>query len=584
MILVRRFRVLILMAFLAACALHLVLDLLPKLERSAARPSGEPGCSCAQPAAEAAAPGWAQARGHPGGELAAAASAAGDAGWPNKQTLRALQDFSSDPSSNLTSHSLEKLPPAAEPAEGAPPGQDPSAPRPPDRARRPLPRDPGPRGPVLPPGLSGDGSLLTRLFQHPLYQVPIPPLTEGDVLFNVNSGIRFDPKAATAENPDWPHEGLEDEFLPTGEAAVDSYPNWLKFHIGINRYELYSRHNPAVEALLRDLGTREITSVAMKSGGTQLKLIMTFQNYGQALFKPMKQTREQETPPDFFYFSDYERHNAEIAAFHLDRILDFRRVPPVAGRLVNMTKEIRDVTRDKKLWRTFFISPANNICFYGECSYYCSTEHALCGKPDQIEGSLAAFLPDLSLAKRKTWRNPWRRSYHKRKKAEWEVDPDYCEEVKQTPPYDSSRRILDIMDMTIFDFLMGNMDRHHYETFEKFGNDTFIIHLDNGRGFGKHSHDELSILVPLQQCCRIRRSTYLRLQLLAQEEHRLSLLMAESLRADRVAPVLFQPHLEALDRRLRIVLRAVGVCLEKDGPHSVVEDDLGPERRAAAGR
>lgn len=39
------------------------------------------------------------------------------------------------------------------------------------------------------------------------------------------------------------------------------------------------------------------------------------------------------------------------------RILDFRRVPPVAGRLVNMTKEIRDVTRDKKLWRTFFISP-----------------------------------------------------------------------------------------------------------------------------------------------------------------------------------------------------------------------------------
>lgn len=288
MILVRRFRVLILMAFLAACALHLVLDLLPKLERSAARPSGEPGCSCAQPAAEAVAPGWAQARGHPGGELAAAASAAGDAGWPNKHTLRILQDFSSDPSSNLTSHSLEKLPPAAEPAEGAPPGQDPGVPRPPDPAHRPLLPDSGPRGPVPPPGLSRDGSLLARLFQHPLYQVPIPPLTEGDVLFNVNSDIRFNPKAATGENPDWPHEGPEDGFLPTGEAAVDSYPNWLKFHIGINRYELYSRHNPAVEALLRDLGTQKITSVAMKSGGTQLKLIMTFQNYGQALFKPMK--------------------------------------------------------------------------------------------------------------------------------------------------------------------------------------------------------------------------------------------------------------------------------------------------------
>lgn len=35
------------------------------------------------------------------------------------------------------------------------------------------------------------------------------------------------------------------------------------------------------------------------------------------------------------------------------------------------------------------------------------------------------------------------------------MDPDYCEEVKQTPPYDGGQRILDVMDMTIFDFLMG---------------------------------------------------------------------------------------------------------------------------------
>uniref|UniRef100_A0A8D0CC86 FAM20 C-terminal domain-containing protein n=1 Tax=Salvator merianae TaxID=96440 RepID=A0A8D0CC86_SALMN len=207
-------------------------------------------------------------------------------------------------------------------------------------------------------------------------------------------------------------------------------PAWLQFYTGINRYELYARHDPVLQTLMKDLATQTILSSALisvnvisvqKPGGTQLKLIMTFPNHGQALFKPMKQTRDQETPADFFYFSDFERHNAEIAAFHLDRILDFRRIPPVSGRLVNITKEIRDITTDKKLFKTFFISPAGNVCFFGVCSYYCSTEHALCGKPDQLEGSMATLLPDKELADRKSWRSPWRRSYSKTKKMPPEV-------------------------------------------------------------------------------------------------------------------------------------------------------------------
>lgn len=52
---------------------------------------------------------------------------------------------------------------------------------------------------------------------------------------------------------------------------------------------------------------------------------------------------------------------------------------------------------------------------------------------------------------------------------------------------------------------------------------------------------------------RVRRSTHFRLQLLAKEEYKLSVLMAESLVRDRLSPILIQPHLEAMDRRLRQV-------------------------------
>uniref|UniRef100_A0AAQ6ACG1 FAM20 C-terminal domain-containing protein n=1 Tax=Amphiprion ocellaris TaxID=80972 RepID=A0AAQ6ACG1_AMPOC len=352
--------------------------------------------------------------------------------------------------------------------------------------------------------------------------------------------------------------GREAEVSASQEAYEDvqwtsdsnSHPPWLRFHLNISRWQLYLHRDPNMEPLTQQLATHRIVSAVQKSGGTQLKLVMSFPNYGQAMLKPMKQERDEETNYNLYYFSDFERHNAEIAAFHLDRILGYRRVPPVAGRLVDVVKEIKDITTDRKLARTFFTSPVGNVCFYGQCSYYCSTEHAVCGRPRHLEASLAVMLPDLSLASRRTWRSPWRRSYSRSKLAKWETEPDYCSTVKKTPPYDKGTRLVDFMDMVILDFLMGNMDRHHYETFEKFGNNTFLLHLDNGRAFGRHSKDEPSILAPLEQCCRIRRSTWLRLRLLSLPQYRLSDVMRASLFSDplhRVAPLLSEPHLAALN-------------------------------------
>ena len=67
-----------------------------------------------------------------------------------------------------------------------------------------------------------------------------------------------------------------------------------------------------------------------------------------------------------------------------------------------------------------------------------------------------AFLPPEKMAHRQTWRNPWKRSYSKHRKAYWEVYDDLCVKVKQRSPYNSGRRLLDIIDMSVLDYLMGN--------------------------------------------------------------------------------------------------------------------------------
>merc|ERR1712168_266929 len=178
---------------------------------------------------------------------------------------------------------------------------------------------------------------------------------------------------------------------------------------------MYSRDSSAIQPVMDSMRSLPIVGVEQKEGGTQLKLIITF------------------------YFTDYERHNAEVAAFQLDRVLGFRRAIPVTGRSLNITKDIYALA-EGDLLKTFFISPAGNLCFHGKCSYYCDTSHAICGSPDTLEVSLAAFLPETETAPRKTWRHPWRRSYPKRRKANWETDDDYCEFVKEVIPYNKGRR------------------------------------------------------------------------------------------------------------------------------------------------
>ena len=53
-----------------------------------------------------------------------------------------------------------------------------------------------------------------------------------------------------------------------------------------------------------------------------------------------------------------------------------------------------------------------NLCFYGECSYYCDSRHSFCGKVDVIEGSLMVWLPESPQGDRDRWKSPYRRYIH----------------------------------------------------------------------------------------------------------------------------------------------------------------------------
>ena len=215
------------------------------------------------------------------------------------------------------------------------------------------------------------------------------------------------------------------------------------------------------------------------------------------------------------------------------------------------------------------------------------------------------FLPDEDLVPRKHFRSLYRRTYSKRDQiAVWQRDQSYCEwRVKQKPVYAHGRRLLDLIDMHILDFLMGikctkaldnsmymstvNQDRHHFEQIMAFDDrDIYPLHFDNGRGFGKTQIDFEDILSPLTQCCLIRPSTARTLlhyyagpgPMLTEALHRLlayfhfyvTLSFGRSLSKDPVAPVLPPKHYTAIERRLGKIMRAIDKCISERGAESVL--------------
>ncbi|XP_035685479.1 glycosaminoglycan xylosylkinase-like [Branchiostoma floridae] len=333
----------------------------------------------------------------------------------------------------------------------------------------------------------------------------------------------------------------------------------------VSSRHIYPEDAEELGGILRAMATAEITHADVGYKGTQLKALLVLNGHQKAVFKPKRYPREYiiEGKP----YDGYDRHNAEIAAFHLDRLLGFRRAPLVVGRKVDLRTEIMPVGSERLM--STFLTQGNNTCFYGKC-YYCKETEPACADGEVMEGSVTLWLPsNWSLKGRQ--RHPWGRTYRNDKQARWEYDDTYCNSVKQTPPYSSGPRLLDILDAAIFDYLIGNADRHHYETFEKDGDKGMLLLLDNAKSFGNPNYDERTILAPIYQCCKLRSSTWERMKLLTGD--RLSQLLQKSLSHDPIAPILSDAHLAAMDRRLLTTIDMVQGCIDENGRDNVLVDD-----------
>ena len=189
-----------------------------------------------------------------------------------------------------------------------------------------------------------------------------------------------------------------------------------------------------------------------------------------------------------------------------------------------------------------------------------------------MEASVQLKLPRNDYIGWQKIKHPFKRTYSKlNQKAQWELDNKYCiEKVFQDGTY-HSKLLLDIIDMAIFDFFTGNLDRHHFEKMSTLGNNPFLLHIDNGRSFGKPFNDDLSILAPFTQCCLMRYSTYQRLKYLY--KNNFASLLDESLKADPLYPILTSSHLNAINRRMTIIFKELNTCFVTLKPYEVLVDD-----------
>ncbi|XP_047026326.1 glycosaminoglycan xylosylkinase homolog isoform X1 [Helicoverpa zea] len=351
------------------------------------------------------------------------------------------------------------------------------------------------------------------------------------------------------------------KFLPVQKSLISSFNSsgtnsksvWQTVENWADEESLFPYKDGAAGEILQAMRSSQIALADNAPKGTQLKLLLLLQGKQKLYFKPKRYNVSDVIRGNIY--AGYDRHNSEVFTYYLAMVLNYKWVAPSVIRRIHFNQDIL-AHAAAGLKRTMVKNDKGLVCIYGKC-YYCKVNETVC--PDnkgEIEGAAILYLDKQF----KVNKSPWRRSYNNMK-MEWENDFDFCKKVSMML---STKRILNLIDISIIDFLIQNGDRHRYEVYKN-----KIILLDNGKGLGNPMLDEIDILAPLYQCCMISSSTWQTLELVSGGSLTETIKLLASFQGEKLTT---DDHYRAVERRLLKVYATVKYCVAKHGSAKVFKN------------
>ncbi|CAH2050643.1 unnamed protein product, partial [Iphiclides podalirius] len=337
------------------------------------------------------------------------------------------------------------------------------------------------------------------------------------------------------------------------DTILSSKDVWFETENWVSDESLFPHKNGAPGQILHAIQNSQIALVDNAPKGTQLKLLLLLEGKQKLYFKPKRYSLDEVIRGNIY--AGFDRHNSEVFAYYLAMVLNFKWIAPSVIRKIPIDKDIVPKAT-LGLKKTMVKNGNGEVCIFGKC-FYCKRNETVCpDKNGEIEGAAILYLDKQF----KVHKSPWRRSYTA-KKMEWERDNDFCKKVSGSL---SMRRILNLIDVAIFDFLIQNGDRHRYEVYKD-----QILLLDNGKGLGNPTVDELDILAPLYQCCILSSSTWKNLEMVSGGSLSETIKLLSEYQGHKLAS---EEHFKAVDRRLMKIYATVQYCIGKHGSSKVFKN------------